>query len=318
MKTRLLILPVLLAAPAFAQPANEAPEAPVPVTRQLAAPAPAPAGRPAEPQRLYGPSAATLIAPDAAKNVLDRFRAAFPNQRIVIYVNRSLVDLDTGLRLTGHTEHYENSKSSVKSDMETPAAAGNPQTQINVSVSGNAGNGNATPTGKGTASNESDKTSGQNTYALKDGTKATVADQQTVREVERLFGRVFRNGGAKLADQKTASSLLGDQPGRLVGTSDQAAKDRAALASIADIAIEILISSRNLTVAGVSGDQSYSVPDIQATAIQLKDSAIIGQASASDVIGKDAQAGRIVQTFDVRDITEATAIALAEDMLTGK
>ena len=58
------------------------------------------------------------------------------------------------------------------------------------------------------------------------------------------------------------------------------------------------------------------VPDIQATASRLKDSAIIGQAAASDILGKGAQAGRIVQRFDVRDITEATALALMEDMLT--
>jgi hypothetical protein len=60
------------------------------------------------------------------------------------------------------------------------------------------------------------------------------------------------------------------------------------------------------------------VPDIQATAIRLKDAAIVGQAAASDIIGKGVPAGRVVRQFDVRDITEATALALMEDMLTGK
>jgi dipeptidyl aminopeptidase/acylaminoacyl peptidase len=41
-------------------------------------------------------------------------------------------------------------------------------------------------------------------------------------------------------------------------------------------------------------------------------------AAASDIIGKGVQAGRVVRQFDVRDITEATAIALMEDMLTGQ
>ena len=36
------------------------------------------------------------------------------------------------------------------------------------------------------------------------------------------------------------------------------------------------------------------------------------------LIGKGVQAGHVVRQFDVRDITEATAIALMEDMLTGK
>jgi hypothetical protein len=138
-----------------------------------------------------------------------------------------------------------------------------------------------------------------------------------VREVERLFGRAFRNAGAQLADQKIATSMLPEEPGtHLVG--DAAAKDRKALSGIADIAIEVLISSRNITVPEVSGDVTYPVPDIQATAIRLKDAAIVGQAAASDVIGKGVQAGRVVRQFDVRDITEATALALMDDMLTGK
>ena len=67
----------------------------------------------------------------------------------------------------------------------------------------------------------------------------------------------------------------------------------------------------------LAGDKTYAVPDIQATAIRLSDSAIIGQAAASDIIGKDIQAGRVLRKFDVQDITEATALALMEDMLTG-
>jgi hypothetical protein len=127
---------------------------------------------------------------------------------------------------------------------------------------------------------------------------------------------VFRNGGAQLADQKVAASLLPDDGAHLVG--EGAAKDRQALANVADIAIEVLISSRNITVPEVSGDATYPVPDIQATAIRLKDAAILGQAAASDIIGKGVQAGRVVRQFGVQDITEATALALMDDMLTGK
>jgi hypothetical protein len=112
-------------------------------------------------------------------------------------------------------------------------------------------------------------------------------------------------------------ALLEERPGhRLVG--DQAAKDREALGKIADVAIEVLITSRSLTVPEVSGDKTYAVPDIQATAIRLKDSVIMGQAAASDILGRDAQAGAIMRQFGVRDITEATALALMEDMVTGK
>lgn len=227
-------------------------------------------------QRVYGPSSDTLISRQAADGVLEGFRKVYKTDgapRIVVYVNRTLVDTANGLKLTDRTEHFEKA-------------------------------------------GEANTTRGTNTYKAKEGTAATLADQQTVREIERLFGRVFRHGGAQLADQKVAASLLPDDGAHLVG--EGAAKDRKALADIADIAIEVLISSRNITVPEISGDVTQAVPDIQATAIRLKDAAIVGQASAGDIIGKGAQAGRAVRQFSVQDITEATAIALMEDMLTGK
>ncbi|MEY2877897.1 MAG: hypothetical protein RLZZ15_277 [Verrucomicrobiota bacterium] len=228
------------------------------------------------PQRLYTPAADTLIARPTANGILENFRktyaAADHAPRVVIYVNRALVDTASGTKLTGLTEKYY-----------TEAGA--------------------------------TKTSGDKTYAVKDAPAPTLADQQTVREIERLFGRAFRTAGATLADQKTATALLPDAAGtRLLG--DQAAKEREALAGIADLVVEVLISSRNLTVPEVSGDATYTVPDIQATAIRLKDSAILGQAAASDILGRDHSAARIAKQFGVRDITEATALALLDDMLT--
>ncbi|MBM3842802.1 MAG: hypothetical protein FJ397_05985 [Verrucomicrobia bacterium] len=144
-----------------------------------------------------------------------------------------------------------------------------------------------------------------------------LADRQTVREVERLFGRAFRHAGAQLADQAVAEALLPANPGTQLA-EDKAGRERRALADIADLAIEVLISSRALTVPEVGGDVTYTVPDIQATAIRLKDAAIVGQASAGDVLGRGARAGRIVRDFSLQDITEATALALMEDMLAGR
>jgi len=227
-------------------------------------------------QRVYTPSGDTLIARQAADGILEGFRRVYTQDgapRIVIYVNRALVDA-SGLTLTKRTERFE------KTDTTT-------------------------------------KTSGTNTYATKEAKEPTLADQQTVREVERLFGRVFRHGGAQLADQAVAVTLLPEKAGDHL-TGDRAAREREALSKIADIAIEVLISSRNLVVPQISGDVTYPMPDIQATAIRLKDAAIVGQAAASDIIGKGMQAGRVIRQFDASDITEATAIALIEDMLTGK
>lgn len=281
MKRIVLFAPLagVLASLGFAQVSNPPPPQPPPVVQATprspsAVPQP---GLPGAGQRVYGPSGDTLIARQTAEGILEGFRRTYKTDgapRVVIYVNRALVDTVSGLKLTDRVEQFEK--------------------------------------GDGPA-----KTTGTNTYKRKDAPAPTLADQQTVREIERLFGRAFRHAGAQLADQQVAASLLPDEPGaHLVG--DHAAKDRKALANIADIAIEVLISSRNLTVPEVSGDTTYPVPDIQATAIRLKDAAIVGQSAASDIIGKGVQAGRVIRQFDVRDITEATALALMEDMLTGK
>lgn len=274
---RLLLLAVAAVPFASAQNANEAPPVPPPIAQALPrTTAPGLQVGP-EAQRVYGPSGDTLIARQAANGILEGFRKVYVKDgapRVVVYVNRALVDTTSGLKLTGRVEQFEKTDASLK-------------------------------------------TTGTNTYKQKDAPVPTLADLQTVREIERLIGRAFRNAGAQLADQKLAAALLAEQPGGYL-VSDVAGKDRKALADIADIAIEVLISSRNIVVPEVSGDVTTAVPDIQATAIRLKDAAIVGQASASDIIGKGVQAGRVVRQFDVRDITEATAIALMEDMLTGK
>lgn len=257
----------------------QAPDQPPPVPPPVAQAMPrtmAPAVS-AGPQRVYGPSGDTLIARQTADGILEGFRKVYKTDaapRIVVYVNRALIDTATGLKLTDRREQFEKTDATLK-------------------------------------------TTGTNTYKARDAAPPTLADQQTVREIERLFGRAFRNAGAQLADQKVAASLLPEAPGAHL-TGDQAGKDRQALSGIADIAIEVLISSRNLVVPEVSGDASYAVPDIQATAIRLKDAAIVGQAAASDIIGKGVQAGRVVRQFSVQEITEATALALMDDMLTGK
>lgn len=279
-----IYLPFVLPALSIVALAQQAaqPEPPVPVVTanaqddRAAKPAALALITTPETQKRFGPAQTSLIAPAAAQAVVDKFRAAYGTAdapRLVVYVNRALIDA-AGLKLIGRTEKYSEK----------------------------------TADGKVVAT----ETSGTHTYAAKDAAAFALADQQTVRDIERLVGRAFRNGGAKLADQRIAGAMLTAHPGaRLAG--DQAAKERDALAQAADIAIEVLISSRNLTVSEVSGDSTVAVPDIQMTAIRLKDAAIVGQASASDVLG--AGAASAAQKFGAADITEATALALMEDML---
>jgi hypothetical protein len=259
-----------------------------------------------------------LIAPNKAKQVVDTFRSTYEKlgkPRVLFFVNRELVDESSDIKLASRTETTESELGEKKSSFEAdpnapkPTSTGAAQTQVNVALGGNAGGSDtATTPGKGTVEAKTTKVTAENKYTGGDKTAATLADRQTVREVERLF--------ATLADQKIAAALIADQSidHFVAPTNEAARKDREALAKIADVVIEILVSSRNVTVTNVSGDTVVPAPDIQVTAVRLSDSTIIGQASSSDILGKDQQAGRIVKQFDVRDITEATAFALMEDM----
>jgi hypothetical protein len=273
-----------------------------------------------------------LISPEQARAVIDKFKAAYPklgHPRILIYVNRELVDEQAGLKLAGRTEKTETTRAQVETEFKRDPAApksadpsSNPPAISaggNVTVLGDVGSGaNVTVPGQGQLSVKTERAKHENTYRFQERHSGTLADRQTVRDLERLFGRPLRMAGASLADQRVATQLMGDHPLNAFAVpteGEPARKDRDALAKIADVVLEILISSRNLMVAEVSGDKTYAVPDIQATAIRLKDARIIGQATAADVIGVDHQAGHLVRNFGVREIAEATALALMEDML---
>lgn len=319
MNTRILLVITL----ATTATALRAAEPAVPLHETGPRQQPAPAG--SSDQKLHGASS-TLVSPEKARQIVDDFRAtvAKDKPRYLIYVNRELVDETSGLRVTGRKERTESSVAETKSSFETdpnsppPAAAGSGTsgTQVNVNIGNTTTDGGNSTPGKGNQEGRGTKVTAENTYTYSPRTTGTLVDRQTVRDIERLFGRPLRAGGARLADQRTASSLIADKPldHFTTATNETARKDREALIKITDVVVEILVSSRNIKVAQVSGDTYESVPDIQATAIRLSDSAIIGQASATDVLGKDKDAGRIVRKFDVRDIAEATALALMEDI----
>jgi hypothetical protein len=141
-----------------------------------------------------------------------------------------------------------------------------------------------------------------------------LTDRQTMRDIERLFGRPLRNAGASLTDQNAANAIVGDKSIHSIeGTSPAATQKRDALAQVTDVVIEVLISPKSVTVTEISGERAYSVPDIQVTAIRLSDFKILGQATSNDFLGRTLALRR----FDANEITEATALALMEDMVTG-
>ncbi len=133
----------------------------------------------------------------------------------------------------------------------------------------------------------------------------TLADQQTRRDIERLFGRPLRLAGAILVDHGAEAA------GADAGTGAASTGQPAAESPVGDIVIEVLISSRR--VAFAADGATTVVPDIQATAIRARDKAVLGQAASSDLIGFGAAAGEKTRHYGTEEIVEATAFALIED-----
>ncbi len=325
MKTTLLLTALTLPLAAFGQakpPVAPPANAPVPVTTAPAVPGATPGTYVYEQKPITG--LPQLITPQQAQTVIEKFKAAYPklgSPRFLIHVNRDLVDEKTGARLASRNERTETTRTTVDSTIAAAnAAQPNNAVTINaggaVTLSGGGVQGQFPP-GPGKVTTTNQRQTRDNRFTDTARPEPTLADKQTARDVERLFGRPLRMGGASLADQRIATQLI---PSRsldaiLKDTNGEAArKDREALAKVADVALEVLISSRQLVIREVSGDKVYQVPDIQVSAIRLKDAAILGQASASDILGRDRYAGRMLSTFDVREISDAVALALMEDM----
>jgi hypothetical protein len=239
-----------------------------------------------------------LIAPEQAQSIINRFKDEYKklgNPRVVIYVNRELVDEAFGMRLSSHKQVVETTRS-----FDTPRAATQP---------------GAAPA-KPDVVRETERVMSTNIYRIPEPKERPLADRQTVRDLERLFGRPLRMAGVQLADEHVASELVASRPrdhGR--EESEQARRDRTALTNVADVALEILVSSKDVPVPELAGDRVYSAPDIQATAVRLSDARILGQATAADLIGQGESAGQAMRTFGIREIAEATALSLMEDMM---
>lgn len=284
----------LLAACAQAQDPQPLPPPP-PVYPQVAT-APNPAPVYVYDQKPMAGGRTFLISPEQAQGIIARFKDAYQKMgapRVVIAVNRDLVDESTGMKLTSHKRVVETSRTSTdQPPAALPAATAAPP--------------------------RTDRVASTNIYRVRDAKEVPLADKQTMRDVERLFGRPLRLAGVHLADQRVASQMLAGTPVdgfAIEPGSDQARKDREALAQVADVVLEILVSSKEVQVPDWSGAATYAAPDIQATAIRLKDSRIVGQATAADLIGQGPSAGQAMRNFGIREIAEATALSLMEDMM---
>jgi hypothetical protein len=278
-----LFLAVALAATACSSNRGAPPPPPGPPVTVAGPARPAAAGSAdggyAHNQQLYGDASAALVSAAQARQIVNEFRAAYEGAlkkpRMLIYINRDLV--------------APPDKNVVVKTTETAAVR----------------------------SAAAATTTTTTTDATKSAAPAwSLADRQTARDIERLTARPYRAAGAIFADQKVAASMLPDSSitshaglNRYLVTED-GRKDREALAKVTDIVIEVLMSSRALTVQQISGAQTVAVPDIQMTAIRLSDAAILGQASSLELIGPNPPA----DAFDVQAVTESTALVLMQDI----
>ncbi len=293
-------------------------------------------------QRIYRP-ARTPAARAEPGEIMARFRAAYPKlgaPRFLIYVNRELVDTRSGFKLAGREETVVSNRREASRDVAASAgedadgrgAAVNSQTktagggggEVSVTTSSSPGPGSAggpaaaaadsaAQPARAVVSSLDQKLASVNRYERVDREEDPFEYRQLSRDVELCFGRRLRSAGASLADQRIATALIADRPLRDFVTpteGEQARKDREALARVADVAIEILIATRDVTVPRVSGPATFSRPEIRAVAIRLKDARVMGQATSADGGGP---AGRL----GFREIADATALQLMEDMLLG-
>ena len=266
-----------------------------------------------------------LVTPEQAQTIINRFKETYAklgSPRVLVFVNRDLVDQQSGTKLSARHEETESVRGDVKALSDGgPRASAHPPTANAPRIEGAPGDLNTATkdlaAGKGGIAGQVEKVSAKNTYRVREQTSLTLADKQTIRDVERMFGRPLRMAGVSLVDQGVATQLIADRPigqGTAQTEGEQARKDREALGKIAEVVLEVLVVNKQMTVTELSGDKVYLVPDIQVTAIRLKDSRILGQASSSDFLGQGAAAGRSARQFGVREITEATALAIMEDM----
>lgn len=317
---------VLLAAQTRPPQSNPPPPPPPPPVYTAPAPLPGspttpPAAAPAPNEQFnyeQRPTASRLylVSPEQAQAIITRFKdtyAKLGNPRILIYVNRELIDEEAGLKLSARSEQTEIVRANVNRQNDPKATNTNQNTSTTLSDLSNALD---RFTGNGSLTGQVERASNKNTYRVRDRKLPSLTDKQTVRDVERLFGRPLRLSGATLVDQRLATQLIPDGGIKQLSVpveGEQARKERAALTHVADVVLEVLVSSKQVTANEISGPRTYSIPDLQATAIRLKDSKILGQATSADLVNESS--ARMARSFSNRDIIEATALSLMEDMM---
>ena len=258
------------------------------------------------------PGRTLLVSPTVVRTIIERFEMIYPRMgspRILIYVNRELVDDLAGMKFFPGKDKSApaTNKSALILDADPKPNAAPPD------------DADSEPSqfpGSQLNQYEALARAAERRYRLRDRDIPTLLDKQTGPELERVFGRPLRTAHARMSDSSTASALIGDLNIKSFTSpaEDEATrKNREALKKIADVVVEIQIAPHNVPLPGTTEAKTYVVPDLQATAIRLSDSKVIGQVASSDILGRVySYANRIIE---MPEITEVTALALMEDMM---
>jgi hypothetical protein len=234
-----------------------------------------------------------LITSEVEQKVIERFKGGYAKlgrPRIALLLNRELIK-DVTVATTNLV-----TATSVQSNAGTTVA----NTTVTVTV---------TP----------DKFVDEHTGQAIDRDKAYIRDKQILFNVERSFSAPLRSGGAALVDIPAAVLLLPDKPEQdPSGMGTQGRKEREALMKTADEAVQILITTQPIVVfRGLTTNLIRDIPDVQAKAIRLSDSRILGQATASDFIGSNSRTFRLLRMVGRDEIVKATSLALMDDIMMG-
>jgi hypothetical protein len=138
-------------------------------------------------------------------------------------------------------------------------------------------------------------------------------DPQALADVQLLFSKPLQFAGANLADPNAAAPLIAGKPVEaFTADTPRARKEREALARIADVIIEVVITSKTITLTPGAEGQTVTIPEIQSKAIRLSDSKVLGQAYSTLMTNRIPPAK--LTGYDVRELAEPAALALMEQM----
>jgi len=269
------------------------------------------------------PHAASKNSNEYFNSVIELFRktkSIKQDSRILLYINRELVDGKTGILLQEKSELVTSGVVQIDAKaIENLKVAGSATTNSGGTSTPSSiiGNLNAGGSQSNSIALTNQGVIQINKFKIGQQEEKSVDRKSFERDIERYFSKELRRAGLRLVDQGVAAQLILDDASKTLGsaqTNPIADRERQVINQLADIVIELLVTAQRFEDREVSGAlRVIEVPEIRVKAIDLKTSQIVGQASSSDIFEDFTfnQLGRIGN----REAAQAAAIALLADIV---